>query len=204
MRDKEMLLSFECPLRFIFSHSALKEGWDNPNVFQVCTLIEQKSTFTCRQKVGRGLRLCVNQDGERIEDRNVNILHVMANESFAEFAETLQKEIEQETGMKFGVLQLSALIDLTYEEKTEVEHQLNESDAFDVFDTLIKADVIDFDGTVKDEVKLEEISLPEIAEPLKKEVKKMVKEAKPLTFETLKQVKCVETCLLYTSDAADE
>ncbi len=208
MRDKEMLLSFECPLRFIFSHSALKEGWDNPNVFQVCTLIEQKSTFTCRQKVGRGLRLCVNQDGERIEDRNVNILHVMANESFAEFAETLQKEIEQETGMKFGVLQLSALIDLTYEEKTEVEHQLNESDAFDVFDTLIKADVIDFDGTVKDEVKLEEISLPEIAEPLKKEVKKMVKEAKLLTFETLKQVKCVETVIeekpMFTHEEASQ
>ena len=66
MRDKEWLLSFDCPLRFIFSHSALREGWDNPNVFQVCTLIDQKSVFTCRQKVGRGLRLCVNQDGERI------------------------------------------------------------------------------------------------------------------------------------------
>ena len=96
MRDKEWLLSFECPLRFIFSHSALREGWDNPNVFQVCTLIEQKSTFTCRQKVGRGLRLCVNQDGERIEDKNINVLHVMANESFSEFASTLQKEIEDE------------------------------------------------------------------------------------------------------------
>lgn len=95
MKDKEWLLSFECPLRFIFSHSALKEGWDNPNVFQVCTLIEQKSTFTCRQKVGRGLRLCVNQEGERIEDRNINILHVMANESFAEFAETLQKKLNR-------------------------------------------------------------------------------------------------------------
>ena len=93
MRDKEWLLSFACPLRFIFSHSALKEGWDNPNVFQVCTLIEQKSTFTCRQKVGRGLRLCVNQDGERVEDKHINILHVMANESFSEFAETLQREI---------------------------------------------------------------------------------------------------------------
>ena len=66
MRDKEWLLSFACPLRFIFSHSALKEGWDNPNVFQVCTLVEQKSAFTCRQKVGRGLRLCVNQDGNRL------------------------------------------------------------------------------------------------------------------------------------------
>ncbi len=195
MKDKEYLLSFDCPMRFIFSHSALKEGWDNPNVFQVCTLIEQKSTFTCRQKVGRGLRLCVNQDGERIEDRNINILHVMANESFSEFAETLQKEIEQETGLKFGTLQLSALMDLTYEEKTEVEHTMNESDAFDVFDTLIKNDVIDFDGTVKDEGKLEELDLPEIAEPLKNEVKKMVKEAKPLTFETLKEVKCVETVI---------
>jgi len=128
MRDKEWLLSFDCPLRFIFSHSALKEGWDNPNVFQVCTLIEQKSTFTCRQKVGRGLRLCVDQDGNRIEDRNINILHVMANESFAEFAETLQKEIEQETGVKFGVLQLSLFSGLTYmdtvtEDKTVTQEQ---------------------------------------------------------------------------------
>ena len=123
MKDKEWLLSFDCPLRFIFSHSALKEGWDNPNVFQVCTLIEQKSTFTCRQKVGRGLRLCVNQNGERIEDRNINILHVMANESFAEFAETLQREIEEETGVKFGTLQLTLFSGMTYkttvtEEKT--------------------------------------------------------------------------------------
>lgn len=114
MRDKEWLLSFDCPLRFIWSHSALKEGWDNPNVFQVCTLIEQKSAFTCRQKIGRGLRLCVNQDGERIEDKNINILHVMANESFSEFADALQKEIEQETGVKFGVLQLSLFTGMVY------------------------------------------------------------------------------------------
>lgn len=172
MKDKEWLLSFECPLRFIFSHSALKEGWDNPNVFQVCTLIEQKSTFTCRQKVGRGLRLCVNQEGERIEDRNINILHVMANESFAEFAETLQKEIEQETGMKFGVLQLSALMDLTYEEKVEIEHQMDEASAFDVYEALVANDVLDTNGNVKEDVKVEEIELPEIAEPLKQEVKK--------------------------------
>lgn len=116
MKDKEWLLSFDCPLRFIFSHSALKEGWDNPNVFQVCTLIEQKSTFTCRQKIGRGLRLCVNQDGERIEDPNINILHVMANESFAEFADTLQKEIEQESGMKFGSLEIGLFQGMIYSE----------------------------------------------------------------------------------------
>ena len=116
MKDKEWLLSFDCPLRFIFSHSALKEGWDNPNVFQVCTLIEQKSTFTCRQKIGRGLRLCVNQEGERIEDQNINILHVMANESFAEFAEALQKEIEEESGVKFGVLQIDFFSGMSYTE----------------------------------------------------------------------------------------
>jgi type III restriction enzyme len=124
MRDKEWLLSFDCPLRFIFSHSALKEGWDNPNVFQVCTLIEQRNAFTARQKVGRGLRLCVNQDGERIEDRNINILHVMANESVAEFAATLQREIEQETGVKFGILQLSLFSGLTYTETVMEEKKV--------------------------------------------------------------------------------
>ena len=193
MKDKEWLLSFDCPLRFIFSHSALKEGWDNPNVFQVCTLIEQKSTFTCRQKVGRGLRLCVNQDGERIEDRNINILHVMANESFSEFAEKLQKEIEDETGMKFGVLQLSALIDLTYEEKVEIEHQMDEADAIDLYGALMVEGIIDNDGKVKEHVDIEKLEMPQIAEPLRKEVKKIMKQAEPVTFEKLKDVKCVET-----------
>jgi type III restriction enzyme len=129
MKDKEWLLSFGCPLRFIFSHSALKEGWDNPNVFQVCTLIEQKSTFTCRQKVGRGLRLCVDQDGNRIEDRNINVLHVMANESFAEFAETLQREIEQETGVKFGILQISLFSGLTFTETVTEEKKVTDDEA---------------------------------------------------------------------------
>jgi type III restriction enzyme len=129
MRDKERLLSFDCPLRFIWSHSALKEGWDNPNVFQVCTLIEQRSVFTCRQKVGRGLRLCVNQDGERIEDRNINILHVIANESFAEFADTLQKEIEQETGIKFGILQSSLFNGITYRKLEKEEKSVSQEEA---------------------------------------------------------------------------
>lgn len=208
MRDKEYLLSFECPMRFIFSHSALKEGWDNPNVFQVCTLIDQKSTFTCRQKVGRGLRLCVNQDGERIEDRNINILHVMANESFSEFAENLQKEIETETGMKFGMFDISYLLNLTTEEEKVIEHTIQEADALDVIDELLKNDVIEADGTVKDEGKLEEIELSTISEPLRNEVKKMVQEAKPLTFDTLKEVKCVERVIeekpLFTHEQATE
>ena len=138
MKDKEWLVSFDCPLRFIFSHSALKEGWDNPNVFQVCTLIDQKSTFTCRQKIGRGLRLCVNQDGERIEDKNINILHVMANESFAEFAETLQKEIEDETGIKFGTLQISLFSGVKYTETKTIERTITAAEEQKVIQIINK------------------------------------------------------------------
>jgi type III restriction enzyme len=102
MKDKERLLSPDNPLRFIFSHSALREGWDNPNVFQICTLNETKSDIKKRQEIGRGLRLPVNENGERIFDDNVNILTVIANESYEDFAKTLQTEIEQECGVDFG------------------------------------------------------------------------------------------------------
>lgn len=146
MKDKEWLLSFNCPLRFIFSHSALKEGWDNPNVFQVCTLIEQKSAFTCRQKVGRGLRLCVNQDGERIEDKDINLLHVMANESFAEFAAKLQKEIEDETGVKFGMLQLGQFVGMTYTDTVEEQKNIAPEEAAQIVDHLQKRGYISPEG----------------------------------------------------------
>lgn len=99
------------------------------NTYNTCTLIEQKSTFTCRQKVGRGLRLCVNQDGERIEDKDINLLHVMANESFAEFAATLQKEIEDETGLKFGILQLSLFAGMTYTDTVEEKRTIAPEEA---------------------------------------------------------------------------
>lgn len=102
----------------------------------MCTLIEQKSTFTCRQKVGRGLRLCVDQDGNRVEDKSINVLHVMANESFAEFAETLQKEIEQETGVKFGILQIDLFSGITYTETRTVEKQISTEQAVQIVDTL--------------------------------------------------------------------
>ena len=101
MRNKEKLLSFDEPIRFIFSHSALKEGWDNPNVFQICTLLEPKTEFTRRQKIGRGLRLCVNQGGNRIEDMKVNQLYVISDENFAEFAAGLQKNYEDDLGISF-------------------------------------------------------------------------------------------------------
>ncbi|OGU96032.1 MAG: DEAD/DEAH box helicase [Ignavibacteria bacterium RIFOXYC2_FULL_35_21] len=100
MKDKERLLDTNEPLRFIFSHSALREGWDNPNVFQICTLNETKSEIKKRQEIGRGLRLSVNQDGNRVFDKNVNKLTVIANESYEDFAKKLQTEIEDE-GYKF-------------------------------------------------------------------------------------------------------
>jgi len=105
MREKERLLSFDTKLRFIFSHSALREGWDNPNVFQICTLNETRSEVKKRQEIGRGLRLCVNQDGERQRGFTINTLTVMANESYDEFATKLQKEYEQEEGIRFGIIE---------------------------------------------------------------------------------------------------
>ena len=105
MRDKEKLLSFEEPLKFIFSHSALREGWDNPNVFQICALRDIHTEQERRQTIGRGLRLCVNQDGERQRGFEVNTLTVIAQESYEDFAENLQREIEEETGIGFGVVE---------------------------------------------------------------------------------------------------
>lgn len=101
MRDKERLLSLDEPVRFIFSHSALKEGWDNPNVFQICTLNETTSQIKKRQEIGRGLRLPVNQKGERIYDEQVNILTVIPNESYEQFASSLQQEYIDDCGIKF-------------------------------------------------------------------------------------------------------
>lgn len=102
MKDKERLLDLNNPLRFIFSHSALKEGWDNPNVFQICTLNDTVSEMKKRQEIGRGLRLPVNQQGQRIYDRRQNILTVIANESYEQFAVSLQREIEEECGVQFA------------------------------------------------------------------------------------------------------
>ncbi len=101
MKDKERLLDPDEPLRFIFSHSALREGWDNPNVFQICTLNETRSDMKKRQEIGRGLRLPVNHDGVRIVDKNINVLTVVANESYEDFARQLQNEIEDECGVQF-------------------------------------------------------------------------------------------------------
>ncbi|MDR3092452.1 MAG: DEAD/DEAH box helicase family protein [Endomicrobium sp.] len=101
MEDKEKLLDINEPLRFIFSHSALREGWDNPNVFQVCKLNESHSEMKKRQEIGRGLRLPVDAQGNRIHDKDINILTVISNETYADFAKSLQKEFEKDCGIEF-------------------------------------------------------------------------------------------------------
>ncbi|MDZ3799451.1 MAG: DEAD/DEAH box helicase family protein [Xanthomonadales bacterium] len=107
MRDKERLLDLATPLKFIFSHSALREGWDNPNVFQICTLRDIRTERERRQSIGRGLRLCVDRNGERVKGFDTNTLTVIANESYEAFAEGLQQELEDPRtgiGIRFGVV----------------------------------------------------------------------------------------------------
>jgi type III restriction enzyme len=117
MTDKEKLLDVANPLKFIFSHSALREGWDNPNVFQICTINETASPMKKRQEIGRGLRLPVNQAGDRIWDDHVNNLVVVANESYDEFVSKLQKEFEEDCGVVFGRLPVHAFVGLQCGEK---------------------------------------------------------------------------------------
>ena len=98
MKEKEKLLSFEEPTSFIFSHSALREGWDNPNVFQICTLNQSVSEMRKRQEIGRGVRIPVNQVGERVFDERANVLTVVANESYEDYVATYQQELDEEEG----------------------------------------------------------------------------------------------------------
>ncbi len=98
MKDKERLLSFESKVAFVFSHSALREGWDNPNVFQICTLNQTISKIKKRQEVGRGIRLAVDQTGERVHEPQVNLLTVVANQSYDNYVLQLQNEIVEEYG----------------------------------------------------------------------------------------------------------
>lgn len=165
MKDKETLLSFDSKLKFIFSHSALREGWDNPNVFQICTLNETGSVIKKRQEIGRGLRIAVNQDGERVHGFEVNRLTVMANESYEDFAQKLQKEIEQDEGIRFGVIEkhlfASVVVDAT---KLEIEY-LGTERSQQVFEHLQEHDYIDSKGKVQDALRKDlaagEVNLPE-------------------------------------------
>jgi type III restriction enzyme len=123
MTKKEELISFDEPVSFIFSHSALKEGWDNPNVFQICTLKQTASETRKRQEVGRGVRLCVDKDGNRLKEEKFNVLTVVANESYELFVKQLQREIvfeyQQEIEKQYG----KPLDEFTIDELKEVEQK---------------------------------------------------------------------------------
>lgn len=147
MKNKEQLLSLDEPLRFIFSHSALREGWDNPNVFQICTLNETRSVTKKRQEIGRGLRLPVNQEGERVFDENINRLTVIANESYDQFARALQKEYEEDCGVSFGKLPIHAFARLvSMVEDKEVELGRDQSER--LWRKLVSKGMLDEKGRV--------------------------------------------------------
>lgn len=174
MKDKEKLLSFDSKLRFIFSHSALREGWDNPNVFQICTLNETKSTIKKRQEIGRGLRLCVNQEGERIKDSQINTLTVMTNESYEDFAKTLQKEIEEDEGIKFGIIQKHTFASISFKnEKRELEHFGSQSSE-EIFNFFKDMGYIDSKGRVQDTLKTaikeNKVEVPEKYDKFKEDI----------------------------------
>lgn len=148
MTEKEQLLSVEEPLRFIFSHSALREGWDNPNVFQICTLNETQSAVKKRQEIGRGLRLPVDQNGQRVFDESINKLYVMANESYEDFARALQTEYEQDCGVTFGKVPLTAIAKLVRVVDGK-EVPLGREGAVVLMKSLVEQKMLDGDGRIQ-------------------------------------------------------
>ncbi|CAH1558202.1 Type III restriction endonuclease subunit R [Vibrio jasicida] len=166
MKDKEKLLSIDEKLRFIFSHSALKEGWDNPNVFQICTLNETNSVMKKRQEIGRGLRLAVDQSGERVPyGFEVNTLTVMANESYEQFVTELQKEIEKEEGIKFGAVEKHQFANIVVSDELDKKEFLGAKKSEEIYQHLADKGYIDKKGKIQDSLKLDlaenSVSLPE-------------------------------------------
>lgn len=177
MKDKEKLLSFTSPLKFIFSHSALREGWDNPNVFQICTLSNTTSLIKKRQEIGRGMRLPVNQNGDRILDEYVNNLVVVANESYDEFAASLQREFEEDCGVVFGKLPLDAFVGIKFSRDDE-EIVIDKNQSEKIWNQLKEHGLIEDDGFIKNEFN-------EAIENMTFEVDE---EFKPVTLEIVKAI----------------
>lgn len=185
LKNKERLLSFEEPTRFIFSHSALREGWDNPNVFQICTLKHSDSTMQKRQEVGRGLRLCVNQDGNRMDKetlgdkvQDVNVLTVIASESYAAFVEGLQKQTEAVLYDRPRI----ATIEYFLGRSIKLDGQtimVNERQARTIYQYLVRNNYVDEEDHVTKEYR-EDVQagnlapLPEVLKPIEEGVHALV------------------------------
>ena len=157
MKDKERLLSFDEPTRFIFSHSALREGWDNPNVFQICTLKNSANETNKRQEVGRGMRLCVNKDGER-QDADVlrdsvfdtNVLTVIASESYEQFSKQLQHEIAEVVSDRPVVITPALFVNRVFETAEGAKLKTTTDDARKIYNQLIRCNYVDDDGKLTD------------------------------------------------------
>ncbi len=167
MRDKQRLLSNDEPLRFIFSHSALKEGWDNPNIFQICSLREMGTERERRQTLGRGLRLPVNREGDRVFDNNINRLTVIASESFEEYAKGLQSDIEKDSGIKFGHIKKTAFSMLV---DAATNKELGQDGSEQIWQVLVDNAYLDSVGDITNKFKPERdgfrLELPSEFEPM--------------------------------------
>lgn len=155
LKDKERLLSFEEPTRFIFSHSALREGWDNPNVFQICTLRHSNSAVAKRQEVGRGLRICVDRTGARQDQETlgedvhkVNRLTVIANESYADFTSALQRETREVLRERATVATTSYFKGKVITDSTGEHHEITEAEASRIIVYLEDNEYIDDKGYI--------------------------------------------------------
>ena len=155
LKNKERLLSFEEPTRFIFSHSALREGWDNPNVFQICTLRHANSNTAKRQEVGRGLRICVDQQGVRMDQEllgdavhDINRLTVIANESYSTFADALQKETRDALRVRPSVANVAYFEGRKFK-MGEEEHVISQMEASAIINYLYENDYVDDKGNIQ-------------------------------------------------------
>jgi type III restriction enzyme len=179
MKEKEKLLSLDNKLKFIFSHSALREGWDNPNIFQICTLNESGSVIKKRQEIGRGLRLCVNQRGERVFGFEVNTLTVMANESYEAFAKKLQKEIEEDTGVRFGLIEKHSFANIALSDEEEEDSYLGLERSERLWRHLRQMRYIDDQGRIQESLKIalkaDAVTLPEGYEALTERILSILK-----------------------------
>jgi type III restriction enzyme len=154
MQDKVGLTTPGTSIRFIFSHSALQEGWDNPNVFQICVLRNMGTERWRRQSIGRGLRLCVDGSGNRVHGFDVNRLTVIANESYEEFADRLQRELADDLDIRFGVVTEEALAQLTYRAADGTVVPLGMAAARTLYQTLIFQGYLDVKGKVQESLRL--------------------------------------------------
>ncbi len=186
MKDKERLLSLSEPVRFIFSHSALREGWDNPNIFQICTLKKNNSEISKRQEIGRGLRICVNSNGDRMDYReleddffNINNLTVIASESYETFAKALQNEISDNLSRQyFDKFEQKIFIDKELTNKEGKSLLIDESIVNKIYRDFIKNDYIDENDNItyklKENIYNNEISIPEIMQNYEEEYTRLI------------------------------